>query len=462
MGRWGIAFVLALVLAALGAAPASAATRLASFDQPHGGIEFAGESLLYGERTGFYFGEGDVIVRSVRPGRPARVLARERPRGDAYEPVGLGVGFAGTDKHVVLARADWREEEGYDHDTEVVYTKRRLRVLGADGFQADACSVASQALDGLDPAASADAFLAPASACADRGLALRTFSSGGMVSRRLPDADVRQPFDMAGPYAAYVDRDRRAFLVDRRTEPVARMASTVVQPGFGHLGLLSDATLVLFSSKSYGCSGRITTLTEAGERELPLRSCDGITTESVTEASGRRIAFLRKRGDQQELVTADAAGGDVRPVARFGRDVMVDIALTTNRIAWEVTRCGDTLISTSGFSPGRVEPAPAKRCPTAIPRREIDVAPNGRLSVPIRCPIGCRVTSARLVFEKVEEAFSDYLNVRRGTGRMPFELPKETLARLRRHGGLRGTLAYSVEMPGEDDRGRRVPIVLRP
>jgi bifunctional DNA-binding transcriptional regulator/antitoxin component of YhaV-PrlF toxin-antitoxin module len=457
----GMRTLVAAILAALAlATPAGAATRLASVDQTEGGVAFAGADLLYGERTGYYADEGDVIVHAVRPGRRPRVISRERRRGDDFEPFGMEVAFAGSASGVLIARTDSREEEYDENATETVYSKWRLRGIEAGSgrrWQADACTLGDET-SGLRPAVSGDAFLAAESGCKEGSLAVRLFSRRGAIVQVFRGVRYGS-FDLAGAFATYTDSSGAVVVNDWREGRVVYSVPAPARPATYDTRLFDDGTLVVASDTRYGCEGRIATASPADPvlRELPVRFCTG-----PVAVAGDRIAFLRRQGEDFELVTVDRSGGDIRPVARFGDlETLKGIALRPDRVAWEVTRCGDQLIAQSGLRPTRAEPAPATSCPSAVARREVKVSARGRLAIPIRCRIGCRISNGILKFVKETDAHSGYVSTRGGTVTLPFEIDRETLGRLRRHGGLRAVLSYSLDLPAAEKQ-RDVPVVLRP
>jgi hypothetical protein len=452
--------VAGILLALVFCAPAGAATRLASVDQTEGAISFAGADLLYGELTGYFANEGDVIVRAVRPGRAPRVIAREHRRGDEFDAYGMEIAYTGSTSGVLIARTDSRDEELDSHSSETVYSKWRLRGIAAgtgERWQADACTLSSYTF-GLRPAVSGDAFLAAESGCKQGGLAVRLFSNRGAIVQRFPDARPRS-FDLAGAFATYTDGTGAVVVTGwREGRVVFGVPASALPPRYGSR-LFDDGTLVLVSETRFGCDGRISTASPSAPapRELPVRFCTG-----PVAVAGDRIAFIRRAGEQFELVTVARDGGDARPVARFGDlDVIHGVALRAGRVAWEVSRCADQLIATSELRPRSVEPAPPTRCPSAVARREVKVSGRGELAIPIRCPLGCRLSGGTLKFVKEENAHSGYVNIRRGTGTLPFTITREALGRLRRHGGLKAVLSYYIDLP-TGDKQRDVPVVLRP
>ena len=260
MGRGLIAVVLAL---AAMATPASAATRVGSAEYIDDDIDLAGPAVVYEEHA---FDSPVEELRRLwlaRPGRAPRLLASEAPKSALrYPSAYLDLSFAATPSHVAIARDESGEEIASPGTVEeTVYTRRQLRGLplgGGRDWRLAACSTAGPARASGEVEVDGDALLAPVSACADEGLAVRLLSQRGAVARTFPDAHGSAAFDVAGPYIAYLDeRLERVVVSDWRTGHEAHSVATARdRQNFTWRdvpSLQSDGTLVVASGGVYDC-----------------------------------------------------------------------------------------------------------------------------------------------------------------------------------------------------------------
>lgn len=157
--------------------------------------------------------------------------------------------------------------------------------------------------------------------------------------------------------------------------------------------LSSDGTLLVaaaYNANVPACNA-ITLSTYAasgtGPLELPVRGCD-----ATVRIAGSRIAFVRRGEREYELVLADPAGGNVRPIARSL--VRMDLKdFDGTRVVWSESGCVGETLFTAPITEAPVRPEPlACGAGAALVDRALKAGRDGRLDIPIRCAIGCTGT----------------------------------------------------------------------
>ena len=310
-------------------------------------------------------------------------------------------------------------------------------------------------------AASGDALVSPAPGCAEGPLLVRRFSRAGAVVLRLDDARPGSSlFDVAGPYVAYEDRERRLVVSDWRTG--ARLYA-VEREALGErdpvaLAVQEDGKVATMLGGGTGqCHARVAwaSAAEPVPHELPLEAC-----RSGLRVAGDRIAFVRKVPGVRELVTADLSGRDVRPVAR-NRVPFEGFDFDGGRLAWSAGGCYRDAVYVERVAAPRVAAAPRVDCPLRIGRGPLRLGRDGTVRVPVRCPIGCRIETALLSLSGGEEwAIMFGPTLAPGRGSIVFQLLPEEQRRVRR-GGVRVTVVLSVKHPGDRSAERSADLLLR-
>ena len=187
-----------------------------------------------------------------------------------------------------------------------------------------------------------------------------------------------------------------------------------------------------------------------------MTACDG----DVKLASDR-IAFFRKRGEGTELVTVDLAGGDMRPVARFGEGAGRGLDFDGRRVAWNTWRCADSIVSIDEWYSGHVAAAPPTLCPAYVVGRSFVVDAKGRVRIPLKCPTGCNVEGAYLEPVRGQGVHGDGGGRIKRRGTLVFQLTPAARDEVRRHGSQLAALDFDYVRPGVIVKRREFSVTLR-
>jgi hypothetical protein len=393
------ALALVLLGAALaGAPPAGALTRVGTAPAVRE-VHLAGPNVVFlDERSRGHLSA--FRVRSATTHRAPRILARLEPlRTSEYGPLDLNAQIAASagvnGPRVAIARDDSAQGDE-PIDIHRLFTRRVLSGLlsSSEPLWTQSCSVQGEPEEHFEVALSGDAVVSAAPGCTHDGLVVRSHSGRGAVLRRLEDAEFQTAFDVAGPHVAYRLESRRLAVTNWESgERLFELdAGSAGAWPTSPLSVQDDGKVAWVVSSGNGCENRLAWASreEPVAHELALGVCG-----SDVRIAGDRIAFVRRRGGLNELVTTSLGGVDVVPVAA-ARSVDPGFQPGTfdfdgRRLAWSAPRCHDAAVYVDRARPARAAPPERARCPARVVRAPIRLDRGGRIRVPVRCPFGCTV-----------------------------------------------------------------------